>query len=157
MVTALAYKGLVPTWVATVVVGRDMALVAGALVQRWRSLGWRYDVTMQEFLRTRGGDDSSLTAAAGGGNSSETSSVSLPGGGPPSVDPGVPLMQPLMISKVNTVMQLSLAAGCVGKAWVEWPDASSLHMLEVATAGTTAASCLAYAVKFFAERPLKAV
>lgn len=55
---------------------------------------------------------------------------------------GVPLMQPLMISKVNTVFQISLLAGCMGQAF------SYSTVSRVVTAGTTAASCIAYAHKF---------
>ena len=65
-----------------------------------------------------------------------------------AADPGVPFMRPLLISKVNTVFQITLLSGCMGRAWVEWPDPESLVALEVVTAGTTAASCAAYAYRF---------
>ena len=158
-------------WVAAVVVGRDASLVVGAIVQRWRSLGWRVDVTMEEFLRTNSrafpagqtndGRPGSGMEGGGAGVCSSSTGIPLPSppaavssSAPPSFDPGVPLMKPLMISKVNTVMQLALAAGCVGRVWAEWPDPDAIHALEVVTAGTTAASCMAYAVKFFAEKKI---
>ena len=145
---ALAYKGLVPGWVAAVVVGRDVALVVGAGLQRWRALGWRTDVTAREFLGTQ--PPPAVSMAVGGRDCGSGAGGGGVEGDPPgrARDPGVPLMQPLLISKANTVMQLALLGGCMGRAWVEWPDPVSLHVLEVATAGTTVASCLAYAHKF---------
>lgn len=150
VVGALAYKGLVPTWVAVVVVGRDVALVAGTLLHRWHTLGWRR-VTLQEFCKTQ-----ALPAARGAGadkqpcGSLDRASRQAAGRNA-YIDTGVPLMRPLMISKANTVLQLSLVAGCLGQAWVAWPDPNSLHLLELATASTTAASCLAYAHQHFSR------
>ncbi|GFH10366.1 uncharacterized protein HaLaN_05666, partial [Haematococcus lacustris] len=41
VVGALASKGLVPAWLAVLVLGRDVGLVAGMALHRWRMLGWR--------------------------------------------------------------------------------------------------------------------
>jgi hypothetical protein len=60
----------------------------------------------------------------------------------------MPLMQPLLISKANTVLQLMLVSGYLGKALVDWPDADVLQVMALATASTTALSSLAYAHKF---------
>lgn len=161
-------QGLIPIWFASVVVGRDAALVTGAAVQRWRSLGWSRSVSLREFLRTippgsagaTGHPSSSPGLSPSGGADEEKGTGNSQGcigegkgtnssqGHRAVVDPGVPLMQPLLISKANTVLQIALLAGCMGRAWVQWPEPEALAALEVATAGTTAASCIAYAHKF---------
>ncbi|GFH12997.1 uncharacterized protein HaLaN_08794, partial [Haematococcus lacustris] len=41
VVGALASKGLVPAWLAVLVLGRDVGLVTGMALHRWRMLGWR--------------------------------------------------------------------------------------------------------------------
>jgi len=128
---ALAAKGLLPTWLATAVVARDAGLVGGLLLHRAAALGWRR-VSAAEFFNTA----PPLCANAAG--------VAQPG----MATLGVPLMRPLYISKVNTVLQLALVSGCLADAWVGLPGADALRVLELATAVTTAASCAAYARKY---------
>ncbi len=55
VVGALAAKGLAPMWLAVLVVGRDVGLVVGMALHRWRSLGWRVrGVTASQFFATTG-------------------------------------------------------------------------------------------------------
>lgn len=138
VVAALAAQGALPLWVAGLVVGRDAALVGGMVVVRWRSLGWRVPwgaapLTRAEFFRTAG-------AAQGAG-------------GPGAVQ-AMPFMRPLLVSKVNTVLQLLLVGGCVSRAWVGWPEPQLLSALEASTAATTAASFAAYAWQYASGRLL---
>mmetsp|Transcript_5696 Transcript_5696/g.12595 ORF Transcript_5696/g.12595 Transcript_5696/m.12595 type:complete len:329 (-) Transcript_5696:122-1108(-) len=147
VVGALAYKALIPTWVAATIVGRDVALVGGMFVHRANMLGWRLS-SVREFFQTQdaaAGPASGATAhlpAADRGTSGPGPAPAAPGAG------GVPYMRPLMISKVNTVLQLSLITACLSQAWMSWPEPSALQVLEVTTVGTTAASCAAYAHKY---------
>ena len=138
LVTALAVKGLIPLWVASVVVGRDLALVGGLVYMRHRALKEsrvrgeaKGAITLSEFCRTR--------AAAEPVDSNEGALVIGAG--------AMPMMQPLLISKINTVLQLALIGGSMSHAWMEWPDPTSLRSIEAVTAGTTALTCAAYAHK----------
>ena len=114
---ALAAKGLVPMWVATVVIGRDVGQVAVMALLRWRLLGWRVKgLTAAQFFQTQPGQGT----------------------------PGMPYVQPLMISKVNTVLQLALVSACMSSATLGVPDAQLVSGLEVLTAATTVGSLAAY-------------
>jgi cardiolipin synthase len=148
LVTALAYKGLIPLWVASVILGRDLALVGGLVYLRYRALKEskgrgerpRGPITFSEFTRTRAASAPSVV------DSDSKDGTLVIGAG------AMPMMQPLFISKVNTVLQLALIGGSLSHAWVAWPDASSLKAVEVVTAGTTALTCAAYAQKALFRR-----
>ncbi len=58
--------------------------------------------------------------------------------------PPAPFVQPLYISKVNTVFQLGLIAGCIGQSWYGWPPHEVLLALGGVTGLTTVASFAAY-------------
>lgn len=58
--------------------------------------------------------------------------------------PAAPLVQPLYISKVNTVFQLGLVGTCILHSWLGWPGEGAVWAASALTAGTTAASCAAY-------------
>ena len=76
------------------------------------------------------------------GIAAEASSSSKPAG-----DLAVPpaeFVQPLLISKLNTVLQLGLIAGCISHSWYDWPTESALWGLGGVTAGATLASFAAY-------------
>ena len=60
-----------------------------------------------------------------------------------AVEPA-PFVQPLYISKINTVAQLSLVAGCITSSWYGWPPEAALWGLGGITGGLTFASGLAY-------------
>ena len=53
-------------------------------------------------------------------------------------------VQPLYISKVNTVFQLCLIAGCIGRSWYGWPPEDMLWALGGITGLTTLGSLVAY-------------
>ena len=53
-------------------------------------------------------------------------------------------VQPLYISKVNTVFQLCLIAGCIGNSWYGWPPEDMLWVLGGITGVTTLGSFAAY-------------
>ncbi|KAF5837590.1 hypothetical protein DUNSADRAFT_4161 [Dunaliella salina] len=135
---------------------------------RWRSVGWRTPwsippLTRAEFFRTAdaaatpspasqhsaGGiveEQSRLPAGGGdtrGGASSCAGRAQDLGPATPAVA-GAPFVRPLLISKVNTVLQLMLVGGCVSKAWLLWPQPELLSALEASTAAATALSMGAY-------------
>lgn len=58
--------------------------------------------------------------------------------------PPAKLVQPLMISKVNTVFQMALIGGCVSNSLLAWPPEGSLWVLGGLTAATTCASGALY-------------
>lgn len=58
--------------------------------------------------------------------------------------PPAEFVQPLLISKLNTVLQLGLIAGCISHSWYDWPTDSALWGLGGVTAGATLASFAAY-------------
>ena len=61
-----------------------------------------------------------------------------------NIVPPAETVQPLLISKLNTVLQLGLIAGCISHSWYDWPTESALWGLSGATAGATLASFAAY-------------
>ena len=60
------------------------------------------------------------------------------------VVPPAGFIQPLYISKVNTVFQLGLIAGCILHSWYGWPSEEVLWGLGGVTAVATLASFAAY-------------
>ena len=84
----------------------------------------------------RGESERSDSKAAGASTSSEPA-------GHDAVPPAE-FVQPLLISKLNTVLQLGLIAGCISHSWYDWPTESALWGLGGVTAGATLASFAAY-------------
>lgn len=58
--------------------------------------------------------------------------------------PAAQLVQPLYISKVNTVFQLVLISGCIAQSWWGWPPQDVLIAWGGLTGATTLASFAAY-------------
>ncbi|KAG2427301.1 hypothetical protein HXX76_012497 [Chlamydomonas incerta] len=155
---ALLMNGAMPPWVAGVVVGRDVLLVAGSFVFRLRGFGWRWPGAAA-FFRTvdtaaagaPGGAAAATAAAeAGGSKGGAVDGTGAGGGG----GEGVSFMRPLLISKANTVLQLVLLGGYLlrgmdGGAGLQLllPGGGGEELilgLELATAATTVVSGLAY-------------
>lgn len=122
IVTALGIQGTLPQYLAAVIVGRDFFLVGATFAVRARQLGWQR-VPLSAFFRvTRGAENVQVN--------------------------GVPVaakVQPLYLSKVNTVVQLATVSGflldaCTG----EWMSPAVLNAAAVAATGTTVMSGIAY-------------
>eukprot|EP00884_Botryococcus_braunii_P010204 jgi/Botrbrau1/19185/Bobra.0077s0091.1 len=62
------------------------------------------------------------------------------------------LVQPLFISKVNTVLQMGLVGGCVTSSLLAWPSEATLWVLGGVTAATTCASAAMYLRTFLRPR-----
>ena len=60
------------------------------------------------------------------------------------VVPPAEFIQPLYISKLNTVFQLALIGGCITHSWYDWPSEHVLWGLGGVTALATLASFAAY-------------
>ncbi|GIL80764.1 hypothetical protein Vretimale_9133 [Volvox reticuliferus] len=148
---ALLLDGVMPTWLAIVVVGRDLLLVTGAFAFRLRGFGWRWP-GREAFFRTA--DDmsasmsvSAVNTAAAAMSSSQPGAIPAKGrvmGKGDSGETGVAFMQPLLISKANTVLQLVLLGGYLMRGMYGWPDGDPVFALEAATAATTTLSLAAY-------------
>ena len=136
------------------IIGRDVFLVVGAFILRLRSLGntwpgWR------EFFRTTGIDERPAQGYEGSSSlrGLEGEETGKPHGklqeaaylakqNPPTLPASY--VQPLYISKVNTVVQIFLVAGCITSASYAWPPQEVILGLGGITAGLTVASGIAY-------------
>eukprot|EP00879_Flechtneria_rotunda_P022072 GHRR01023287.1.p1 GENE.GHRR01023287.1~~GHRR01023287.1.p1 ORF type:complete len:524 (-),score=165.34 GHRR01023287.1:201-1772(-) len=201
-VGTMGYLGMLPGWLAVLVIGRDTAQVAGFTWYRLRTFGWKWPGAAK-FLdgdgvigssaaaspdtsegkqqpgstATCGGEAGQATygssnvvdmeqdqqrdcsssasqqlrqtassSAAGGTGSTPGYSEQEQGGSAAAIiAPGdLPVMQPLLVSKLNTALIMILVAGSMLHQWQGLPGQDVLDMLEGITAGTTAVSALAY-------------
>jgi cardiolipin synthase (CMP-forming) len=138
VVAALGYTGALPLPLVGVIVGRDAFLVTGAVALRAQSLNWRWPGA-REFFRI-------VPAADGGGQQPELGKIDDPLGSRRA--PAAAFMKPLMVSKVNTGLQLVLVGACMTDAWVNWPGSEAVWGLGAATAVTTVWSCGAYVAAY---------
>ena len=69
--------------------------------------------------------------------------------------PPAAFVQPLYISKVNTVLQLGLIAGCIGQSWYGWPTTEALWALGGLTGLTTVGSFGAYVKAYWQGRLMR--
>ena len=149
-------QGVLPGWLAGLILGRDALLVAGAFVHRYRALGWRAR-GWAEFFRISpahpgdpgpgpapGGAPQAPASPEGTQNAGGPAAGAAAGAGLGFVAPPAPFVRPLLVSKANTVLQLGLVAGCVARSWYGWPPEPALWALGAATGATTVASCAAY-------------
>lgn len=105
-----------------------MLLVAGTFLYRLHTLGWQR-TTLLEFLRLGTGRHKQHT-----------------GRHTPQLDaPAAEAVQPVLISKLNTGLQLALVAVCIGNSWYGWPSSEAVWWVTGCTGLTTAASGGAYA------------
>jgi|APGre2960657444_1045066.scaffolds.fasta_scaffold00257_7 cardiolipin synthase len=122
---ALAAKGLLPPWLVGLIIARDGALVVGAFAARAHAQGWRWHGA-KEFFRMVPAHGSAAAAA--------------------------PRVQPLLVSKVNTVAQIALgAAALASDAW-GMPGAQAIEWGVQGVAATTVASSAAYGLNVLRGR-----
>ena len=115
-----------------VVLGRDVVLLGGAFVIRAQQVGWKWP-GVKEFFRI-----TPTQSAAGDVEAGKEE------GGAAVVAPVAPIVKPLLISKINTGLQLALVGACMTDAWLGWPGQDAVWGLGWTTAGTTVISCIAY-------------
>ena len=99
------------------------------------------DVFDRSGSSTRQSETAQSSSDMGGVHAAPTGRVTAVA---PAAVPPAPFVQPLYISKVNTVLQLSLIAGCIGQSWYGWPTAEALWALGGLTGLTTVGSFGAY-------------
>lgn len=121
VVCSMAYTGLLSPYVFGVILGRDVCLIAGAFYARADALQWTWP-GITTFFNISGTPSSSHESA-----------------------PAAPKAEPLFISKVNTVVQITLISSCLAESWVGWPEPALIStVMEPATVLTTVWSMIAY-------------
>lgn len=130
VVTALGVQGTLPQYLATVIVGRDVFLVGAAFAMRALQLGWKR-VSPSEFFRI------SCSPQASGG----------------SEVPAAVRLEPLFLSKVNTVAQLATVSAFL----LEASAGSLIHqdVLNSAAIVTTATTVLSGIAYVYAHRSIR--
>jgi len=133
---SLAAAGALPAPLAALIIGRDAALVAGALAGRAAACGWAWPGGPEFFrLVPRVVEDESK---ADGTTITSPSLRSI-------VIPPAPAVRPLPLSKLNTALQFGVAGAAIGTAWGGWPGGAVVEGLAWAVGGATAGSGLQYA------------
>lgn len=156
-VGTMGYLGMLPAWLAVLVVGRDSSQVVGIFWYRLRMFGgsWPgaaafFDVdhavssTQQQQQQDQHHQQEPLQQQCHTDTPSSSSSSSSEGAVPPAGQQ-LPMMRPLLVSKANTALVMALVAGCMGHQWQGVPGEEVLQALELGAAGTTLASAVAYA------------
>ena len=133
-------QGSLPAPLAVLIIGRDVLLVAGAFAQRFRDFHWRWP-GWAEFFRTAPPMGGLSAASSSSRGSNRHSAAKAEGRSQPKA---AQFVEPLYVSKVNTVAQLGLVAGCISHSWYGWPVEGVLWGLGGSTAVLTVASGWAY-------------
>jgi hypothetical protein len=169
VVGTMGWNSMLPGWLAVLVVGRDTAQVAGMFVYRFKMFGGKWPgataffdvdaaVPQQQQQQQQKQQDASANEGSHTGvfgqqansgidssNSRSSTSTTTDPTAAAAAESGLPSIKPLMVSKVNTALVLLLVAGCMTQQWQGLPGQEVLDALEMAVAGTTAASAAAYA------------
>jgi cardiolipin synthase len=120
---AMAATQLLPPWLVLLAVGRDVALVAGAFVFRARAMNWRIP-SLREFFRMV--------------------PLSSPDGSDAAGSHAAPRVQPLLVSKLNTVLQIGTATAALATSAWGMPGQEVVDAGVLACAGTTVVSGAMY-------------
>ena len=124
VVGALGWTGALSAPVVAVLISRDVLLVCGAFLHRAKALGWRWDA--REFFNT------------------------VPGGRVAAA----PHVKPILVSKVNTVLQFAVVGSCMCRQACGWPHDRVTDALVIGTVGTTVASGVQYWRMYAADKLL---
>lgn len=156
LVGALGWQGSVPAWLVALVLGRDVALLGGMTVYRLGMFGGRWP-GWRAFLdadgtKAGGNQQQQQQQQAAGGMDGQEQQQKVEG----QAVGGLPRMQPLFISKLNTALVFVLLGGAITQQWQGWPGAEVLQLLEWTVAGTTAASGVMYGVQYYKGQLLPA-
>ena len=162
MEATFVLQELLYTPLAGVIIGRDVFLVVGALVLRLRSFGGTWP-GWSEFFRTTGVDERPGQGYKGKSlkygldlDDTEKSDGKVQGATALAKKKSTTLpasyVQPLYISKVNTVAQILLVAGCITSTSFAWPPQEVILGLGGITLGLTVASGIAYVQEHRSQR-----
>jgi hypothetical protein len=134
--------GMVPSWLAVLVVGRDSTQVVGMFWYRLRMFGGTWPGASAFFnvdhaIRSNTPPTSSAASAADSFLGDDSTSIVAPHAGKQQQQEQLPMIRPLFISKANTALVMALVAGCMSSQWQGVPGQETLAALEAITAGTT--------------------
>lgn len=172
---SMGYTGLLDPWLFGLIIGRDACIIVGSFGLRWRRFGYGWpDGGWKEFFnvaqeaaehgaagnvarsttterldpigtskaRTNTTDTTDTTNTTDRTNTTDTAKASGPGS---RVYTATRPAEPLYISKVNTVAQLTLISATLTGAWINFPSQELITaVLAPVTAVTTVTSGLAY-------------
>ena len=124
---SLASQGALPVPLAVLIVGRDVALVVGAVAGRLSACGWAWPGGPEFFRLVPSHENESARAAVGA-----------------TPIPPAPAVRPLPLSKLNTALQFGLGGAAICTAWGGWPGAGTVEGLAWAVGAATAGSGLQY-------------
>ena len=116
---ALVFQGILPVWAAAPVIARDVCLVAGTYVH-YTVAGSKNPMSFYQHLLQ-------MKQTRGRGYH----------------------VQPNLISKFNTAMQLSLVAACMGHGWIRLPSEEGIDLIAKLTVLSTLASWGSYTWNYF--------
>eukprot|EP00878_Enallax_costatus_P030342 GHUV01033032.1.p1 GENE.GHUV01033032.1~~GHUV01033032.1.p1 ORF type:complete len:384 (+),score=103.25 GHUV01033032.1:300-1451(+) len=158
VVGTMGYLGMLPGWLAVVVVGRDAAQVTGMMWYRVKMFGgaWPGAAAFFDVDGTTPAATTATAQTAGSASATTASSTGSQASSKAAAGVGLPQMKPLMVSKLNTVLIFVLVAGCISQEWQGVPGQEVLDILEYSIAGTTAASAVAYVGLYRAGKLLPA-
>ena len=152
-----------PAPLAALFLGRDVILVTGAFVHRASIVGWRWPGFAQFFrLPTDTQDSNEMQPqdqeSMRSSHAAPGSALPQHGSGQPSAEavPPAPFVEPLYISKVNTVLQLAYVTVCMSSAWCGWPDETAALALGCSAGVTTVVSGVMYVRAYLAGQVLQA-
>lgn len=144
-VGTMGVMGMVPYWLAVLVVGRDSTQVVGMFWYRLRMFGGVWPGASVFFdVDHAVGSTATSSSTASNAQGSNAAAGSTDGKQQQQQQKQLPTIRPLMISKANTALIMALVAGCMANQWQGLPDQDVLAALEMVTAGTTLASAVAY-------------
>mmetsp|Transcript_866 Transcript_866/g.1182 ORF Transcript_866/g.1182 Transcript_866/m.1182 type:complete len:330 (-) Transcript_866:384-1373(-) len=154
---ALLYNGVLPLWLGGTFVLRDVVLLVWSYIHRIRDFGYTWP-GFDAFVHTSDQADrdrrlpshTSCTKVKGGHDvtmSDITTSAFTPDQ-PRLETKGLEAMQPLFVSKVNTVLQLLLLGGYLTGKICDWPPQELITGLEYSSATTTVVSMVGYIMKY---------
>ena len=161
---SMGCAGLLDPWLFGLIIGRDACIVVGSFGLRWRRFGydwpaggWKEFFNVSLETEEQGTAEDLASGANAGRNKTE---------GPTKETLGTPMeateptagssgggrvytatrpAEPLYISKVNTVAQLTLISATLTNAWINFPSHDIITaVLAPVTAVTTVTSGLAY-------------
>lgn len=164
---SMGYTGLLDPWLFGLIIGRDACIVVGSFGLRWRRFGYSWpDGGWKEFFNVVQEAEENGTAQGVIGDPSKerletrdttkvttdvttnaTTKVTMETAtrGGSSLYTTTRPAEPLYISKVNTVAQLTLISATLTGAWINFPSQDIITaVLAPVTAVTTVTSGLAY-------------
>jgi len=119
-VGAMVWQGSLPLWIGVPVLGRDLFLVLGTYTHYTISGTQQPRSFYQHLVQMQKGAKEEDY-----------------------------MVKPTLISKINTMMQLTLIISCIGKSWIHFPSQEVVLLLAQMTLISTLASWGSYTWRYF--------